>query len=362
MSLPSGAQTDEPTPAPTPETSDEKFNAQLDQMVEDSAGPDEKAATTEDATKQTETPKSDDGKQAEPKASDTATPDATASQQQPVDDSRRSIRGDKDGNLVDGSGNIIAKAGKERRLWEDNNRLRHVEIPKLSRQLAEVQGQLNNTTALNGLPQQLGLSPEQAVQGMRMIASYMNNPIATLKLILTEAKAAGHNLEQLGLGGGTLDHLALGRMIDDRLKPILDDRASAQENADIERKAQEQYDAFMTTFPDASLHEDAIANLMNSNPSLTPEAAYYKLKNYVLENGLDWGQPLRPQVEARQQGAQQQQPQNTPATPQAPMNVRGSQQQVPNKPVNDSAAVADVDASYRDIVRSTLQEHGFNVP
>ena len=257
---------------------------------------------------------------------------------------------DDKGNLIDQQGNIVASAGKERRLWERVQRYEHYEVPQLRQQLNDMTHKHAQVEVLNKVPQQLGLNNEEALQGLRLIASYKKDPNATIQYILTEARTAGHNVN--AENQGQMDLAAVSRMLDQRLGPMLQDRADQQRTSEADAEATRQYQDFTTRFPDAVLHEDVIAGVLKRNPTMSPDAAYYQLRLWAQEHGLNWNQPLQAQVQAAQQGGNTQQP-----IP--PLGGgRGG-----NAPVTDTAraaSVAGADADTGDIVKEAMREAGMN--
>ncbi len=285
------------------------------------------------------------GQQPQPGAPGVIPPDPG----QPLTQQQR-LTSDEKGNLVDGQGNIVANAGKERRLWERVQRFEHYEVPELRRQLSDLTNQVAQVDVLNNVPRQLGLSDEDALQGLRLIASYKKDPVATIQYILTEARAAGHNVQ--AENQGQVDLAAINRLLDDRLGPLLEDRATQQRTTEADAEAAKQYRDFTTRFPDAVMHEDVIAGILQHDTTLSPDAAYYQLRLWVQEHGLNWNQPLQPQVAAAQQGGTQK-----PVVP-AVGGSRGG-----NAPVTDTsvaASVAGADADTSDIVKEAMREAGMN--
>jgi hypothetical protein len=67
--------------------------------------------------------------------------------------------------------------------------------------------------------------------------------------------------------------------------------------------AQQQYDAFMTKYPDAGPHADAIAEVMRTQ-KMSAQEAYHEIRYFALQNRLDFSQPLGPQIVVRQQQQQ----------------------------------------------------------
>lgn len=335
----------------------DELDGRIDKMVEEGDGGTQVTTTPDPSA--TQIPASgkptsggdDEGGQAQPTGQQTqpGTDGAIPSDPvQPLTQQQR-LTSDEKGNLVDGQGNVVANAGKERRLWERVQRFEHFEVPQLQRTISELTNTAAQTQVLNNVPRQLGLSDEDAVQGLRLIASYKKDPVATIQYILTEARAAGHNVQ--AENQGQVDLAAVSRLLDDRLGPLLEDRATQQRTTKADQDAARQYQDFTTRFPDAVMHEDIIAGILQRDKTLSPDAAYYQLRLWAQEHKLNWNQPLRPQIDAAQQGETQK--------PVPPLGGgRGG-----NAPVIDTkeaASVAGADADTGDIVKQAMREAGMN--
>ena len=269
------------------------------------------------------------------------------------------LTSDDKGNLVDSGGKIVAAAGSERRLFETNQNLRR-DVQTATQQVQELRTQLQVATqsnqqvqTINGMPQQLGLSPDDTVLGLNLIANFRKNPIETLKYILTEAKANGHNLE--GIDGGALDVGAVKSMITEALQPFTADREAENRQEQINTGAQRDYQAFMQKFPDARHHEDLLANMLTRDVNMAPETAYWQLLAWTNQHGLDISQPLKPQMEARQaQGGNG----NAPQT--RPMVVGGQAPTQQTTVADKDIPIADATVEFDDIIAEAMREHGLN--
>ena len=204
------------------------------------------------------------------------------------------------------------------------------------------------------MPQQLGLSNEDTVLGLQLVQSWRKDPIGTLKYILTEAKAMGHNIE--GINCSQIDTDAVGRIIYQKLSPFIQDRQQQLDVNTANTKATEAYNGFIAQYPDAVNHQDVIADMLRRDNSLTPVAAYYKLQTWTIQHGLDFSQPLQAQMQ-QQQTQQQGVP---PQTQQATRPMVGGQtltQQTTQQPNADNG-VAPADAEFDDIIAQVLVENG----
>lgn len=297
------------------------------------------------------------GDQQQPTGQQQGQPASTTEGQQ--DAGQRIVKSDSQGNLVDGQGNVVAKAGAERRLYEKASDLTEKVrqssgyIQQLQQQNEQLKQQMTTQQALNGMPQQLGLSDTDAVMGMRLISSFRKDPAATIKYILTEAKAMGHNLDVEGMSS-QVDMGAIARMIEQHTAPLRQNHEQQQEAERAQQEALQTYNAFVNNpnHPYAQIHENEIARLYQADPSLSLEAAYYKLQSWAYANGLDFRQPLMPQMQARQQQPQPAQQQSAQArSGTAPLVPGGGNAQ----PQEQEAVYADPDESYESIIRKAMQ-------
>ncbi len=345
--------------SPEPVVEPDALESRIDKMVEEGDGGAQVTPTPPEGQPEVapsgQPPSGQDGAggQAQPVAQP-ATPGANGVDPAPAGQDltqQQRLGSDANGNLVDQAGNVIAKAGKERRLWEKVQRYEHFEVPQMREQIQTLTNESAQKEVLNNVPRQLGLSDEETLQGMRLIASYKKDPVATINYILTEARSAGHNLQ--GVGQGQVDLAAINRLLDQRLGPLLEDRETQQRQNDANVQAQTQYNDFITRFPDAATHEDVIARLLAGDPKLSAEAAYYQLKLWVQEKGLNWNQPLQAQLNAAA-------PQGANTQPAVPPIGGGRGGNAPVIDTQQAASVADADADTGDIVRAAMREAGMN--
>lgn len=275
---------------------------------------------------------------------------------------------DKDGNLVGPNGQIVIERGAQRRLYEANSQLKmHMawkdkHIATLQRQLEQANDGGAASQALNGLPQQLGLNPEQTSVGLRMAAAWNRDPVATAKYLLKELVSMGHNIQDV-LGpdaGAGIATNGLVQAIQQQLAPLTQQQRAQQEEQRRQQGILERRDAFVAKYPNAVYHEHALMDLVQKR-GMSPEEAYLRLENFATRYNLDMTKPLGPQYLAlRQQAAQQQPQQQTPQTParqtvQPPLgNGRGD----PAIAQNVRPAV-NASSSWDDMISQSLDEVGW---
>ena len=261
---------------------------------------------------------------------------------------QQQTRGPQD--LVDREGNVIAKGGKERRFYEQLQ-VQKQQNGTLNQQVQQLQSQLDAINNAGTLGTQYELTPEELTTGAQLVKSFKDDPVNTVKYLLTQAQAAGHNIEDIGAGGA--DMSAIKQMITEAISPLAAEQQQRVESEQNRQEALKVYQDFMAKFPDSNIHEDSLARLLESDRSLTPEAAYFKLKSFYLEKGLDWNTPL--DVHAQQEQQKQQVPEvNTQQTLPSGGNI-------PAQNVTDTADIADVGTSYDDIIRQSMRDANIQI-
>lgn len=263
------------------------------------------------------------------------------------------------GDLVDAQGNVLARAGAERRHYENWQRTT-TELRSAQQQLQTLTTERDAYRNAAQMPQQLGLKPDQTVTALQLFANYLKNPVETIKYILTEAKAAGHNVDNIG-AGGTLDVAALSRVIDQRLAPLTDAHTAEQHARQAAQEAEQVWGGFVERFPDAPLHETAMVSLMQRDQSLDLSSAYFMLKSWALENGLDFSKPLAEQYAAKtQQNGGNNSDTRTAQQPRGGLpNGRGGNA-APLVNMQPGAAASE-NMSSGDIVKEAMREAGINL-
>jgi hypothetical protein len=251
-------------------------------------------------------------------------------------------RGPQD--LVDREGNVVARGGKERRFYETAQKERQ-RADTLENEVNTLRTKVEAFEGTANLPNQYNLTPEELTTGAQLISAFKDNPVETIKYLLTEAQSAGHNIE--GVGQGT-DVAALSRMLDDKLSPLTTEKQQNLEYQQRQEQATQVYNQFMSSYPDAAVHQDTLAQLLERDKSLSPEAAYFKLKSFYLEKGLDWNTPLATHE------------QNIQAQVAASENTQSSlpSGNTPADNITDATQIASVDTDMEDIIKDSMREAG----
>jgi hypothetical protein len=321
---------------------DERGLVSTDEAILDSIGESDEQTSDESSEEQTSGTETETETETSTASSEQSTTGSNDQEQQ------GQARGPQD--LVDKDGNVIATGGKERRFYETAQREKQ-RADNTQRELETLKAQMQAVNDAGNLGTQYSLTPEELTTGAQIISAYKENPVETLQYMLTQAQSAGHNIDALLAGGGGMDTQAIKQMIDNAVKPLVSEQQGKLETEAANQAALEQYNAFNAKHPDAAIHENSIARLLQDDPTLSPEAAYLKLQNFYLQKGLDWNKSL---------GTLQQEHDANKGP------VENTQQQLPNGNVNannvtDTARVADVNTSTGDIVKDAMREAGMEI-
>lgn len=218
-------------------------------------------------------------------------------------DLAQKVTTDDKGNFVDEAGKVVASAGAERRMYEKLQRsersTRHFES-----ETVRLQDELDKNQTLNNLPKQYNLNEQEVGLGLHIINQLKTSPVEAGRWILQEVMKSGYNLQQIlgdveGVPSSSLDMGAISRLIDEKLSPITNNFQQQESQTQTTAENKRNGEQFVATHDYADVHLDAIVNLMKSNPQMSSERAYFEVRQYAQENGLDFTQPLGQQIEAR---------------------------------------------------------------
>jgi hypothetical protein len=246
-------------------------------------------------------------------------------------------------DLLDENGNVIAKAGAERRFYEENQKLKRERDNFNNRVLPQIRQEYENMTAkINSYNEvfksmQMGdLSTEDIQLGMELIRQWKHSPKDTINFLLTQAKSYGINVDE----NGSSDMAAINQMLDQKLQPFLQERELREKQIQARQSAENIYNNFMSKYPDAKNHVNEIAYLYKKNPGQSLDAIYFQLQNYYLRNNYDFNTPLS---EIHKQKLQSKNTFNS-------MNVNQNL-----KTTNIQAPIAKANASFDSIIREAMR-------
>ena len=246
-------------------------------------------------------------------------------------------------DLLDENGNVIAKAGAERRFYEENQRLKRERenfntkiMPQIKQEYETMVAKVNSYNEVFKSMQFGDLSHEDIGLGMELIRQWKKSPKDTINFLLTQAKSYGINIDE----NGSSDMAAINQMLDQKLQPFLQERELREKQIQARQNAQNIYNNFMSKYPDAKNHVDEIAYLYKKNPNQSLDAIYFQLQNYYLRNNYDFNTPLS---EIHKQKLQSKNTFNS-------MNVNQNL-----KTTNIQAPIAKANASFDSIIRDAMK-------
>ena len=258
-------------------------------------------------------------------------------------------RGGQDLTLSDGT---VVKAGAERRLYDKAVNLQR-QVSQLTqnasdtqRQLLQYKTQAETYEKSFGTLKELNLSNSDIEPALRILAAFRQNPGETINFLLTQAKSAGHNVQNIG--GAGVDTQAIKAMVQEQMAPIVADRNREQRAQENYRQARQEADNFHARFPDARVHEAEISRMMREDSSLSPDTAYYKLYSFFASKGLDWSVPLQQHAE---RVAKEQANGSAASGVSMPNGRAGNTNLTEQQPV-----VAPADSTYEDIIAKAMQD------
>lgn len=297
----------------------------------------------------------------EPKGDDTVTPE--------TDSEEEELTRNADGALVRKDGTIVAEAGKERREFVQQKREERAtrQLAAAREELTQLRSTVEQLQKSNTLAQQYNLQPSELQAGMQIMSEFRNNPVAVAQWALKETLAMGYNLKQIvGEGDASVEMQAIRKMIDERVGPVVDQQRATSQEQEQRQAALRQYNEFMQKHEHADVHEDALASLMQKEPGLSADAAYWRLREFASRMQLDFAQPLGPQLRTKMERQQQPQTQSAPAS--APPRQQQVQQPAmapmpngasPNTPVQSAQQMfADPSSDWDAIVADSMRAAG----
>jgi hypothetical protein len=273
---------------------------------------------------------------------------------------------DNEGNIVDpNTGKIIAKAGVERRLFENAHRARQ-QVAGLTDELQAYKKYVDSERTLAAEIKRVGFTPEEVKEYFETAVAFKTNPVEATRRIVAHVLSMGYNASEI-VGkdvGDAIDLKAVQRMLDERLKPILEPQQREQEQAKFQNEYNQWLNQFISEHEYADVHLDVIDRLIGEakavGENITAQKAYYRLREFCIQHDLDISRPLASQIHERQAGVQtnnrQQVQQPAPSTQQnrSPGIPRRSVAPSTSRPIEEAPMAAPSD-SWDDIIKGTLR-------
>lgn len=296
-----------------------------------------------------------------------------AEEQQPKEPSKTEtklpVKDEKVAQPKQGPDKSHNKEFAERRLQTTLDRTRQ-QVDVLTKQNQDLVNQVAGVKALNGIPQQFGLSNDEVLGGLEYVSLLKQNPAQAAKKAIEVALSRGANLRDI-VNDEFVPNLTLNavqQLIDQKLSPLVGNLQQRQgvetEQAQAQEQARMKSAQFLADYPDAEVHSEVVADQMRKimadysqrnlqlDPYIAAEMAWNGIRTFAEKNQLDINQPLGPQYQARQ---------TRPATQQQAVPQRRPMPNGSNAPMQTRSNLAKPDDSYRSIVKQALIESGYNL-
>jgi hypothetical protein len=242
-------------------------------------------------------------------------------------------------------------------------------IPALERERNQLQSQVTQLHQgqqhLASYAQEItshGLTPEEARQGLALAAQYKSNPTQLISALIAHAKA--NNIPLPADTPNVFDPRSVTALIQQQLQPILQRFQKEDQTSQESAQQDTEIGEFFRDFPDAGQHEDYIAQVLQRLPPtlgnrVRMERAYWMTRNWAIQNGLDWNQPLQPQIVARQAGTNQGPP-RTNNSNRAPLSTGRSTLAMNGSTNPGTVKPANPSDSWESIIHQSVREFGVN--
>lgn len=260
-------------------------------------------------------------------------------------------------DLVDPvTGRTVARGGIERRVFEEGQRHQR-ENAQLKTQLGQASQALQSISEVTREAVRLNIAPPDQVIAIRVMSDFMRDPVKTLEYLVAEVKSKGYQIPFLtqGVTPG-MDMTAIARMIDGKLQPITQQHQQTLQQQQIVEKSTQELNTFLNENEEAHANLDVLSEMLQAQPTLTLHGAYTRMIRWAHEHGLDWTQPLKPQLATQGQQPTHQQPTQQPTRPLPARGARGNGAQPVEQP--NSGQSFNENASWADIIRSAMRESG----
>lgn len=212
-------------------------------------------------------------------------------QQRPLP-KRSEVRPDRRGNLVDKDGQIVARAGREARIYQSRERARRdlsraqaetTQVREDLRRLGAAARQLYNQNqqyqAVNQRMEEFGLSAQEQLTAMQLFSELRDNPQQGVRRILTRATQNGINIQDLlsGRGGNDPQNVAalVQAAVEKAVKPLnqhtqqqVQREQQQRQEAARQQQAQREVQDFFRRNPEARQYSQVFVRAL-SDPRYT---------------------------------------------------------------------------------------------
>ena len=266
------------------------------------------------------------------------------------------VRPDGRGNLVNAQGQVVARAGKEARLYQDLHKTRSqaqtlqgqfTDVTNRLKKAVEIGQQLHRDLATTKQQveavKQFGLDQNDHLTALRLFKELRDNPQQALKNLLTRAATNGINISELGAQGGfdpksLIDVIRqeIGAAVNPLRERTEAEKKQQQESAALQQqreRVQGEVNSFFDSNPDARQYLPVFSQTIRQFPDMSLGEVWARIQLHLAQN---------PQPRSRSQ--------NSPSRRSLPSGRPA--------PVGGDSDLAPVSDSYEAIVRAALDASG----
>lgn len=205
----------------------------------------------------------------------------------------------KSDDLMDDDGNIIAKAGAERRIYEESQKIKKdwntfqtTVLPKIKEEYDAAMSRAQKLEQLDGLVKANGLTHDEMNTIAQVAVTFKKNPVEALKMMLTNAVNQGYDVSEILNAGQT--H-SIESILNKKLEPLqrmFEERKNQSEEEQRNEAIRNEIKEFQETFPHSQTHSKEIVEVtkkMGLEPSIQNYTkAYWKLRSFYEQKGYDF--------------------------------------------------------------------------
>lgn len=206
-------------------------------------------------------------------------------------------------DLLDKEGNVLALAGKERRVYERNTKLeKELDSIKIlntqyETKLKGYEEHIKATNDTNSIASQH--TPQEQQIAYELLTQFKQDPVKTINTLIADVKAKGMNIDGIGQG---VDTKAVKDMIANELKPFTEQHEMGVKQREQQETGKREYNAFIAKYPDAVEHVDELVYILDRAPQMTPTEAFFNLREHYRTNNLEWNSSTKLTPAARPSG------------------------------------------------------------
>ena len=212
------------------------------------------------------------------------------------------VKSDEKKNLVADTGQVVAKSGAERRIFEkvqkENELLRtqynefQKFLPKYKEDYDRLANENKSYANIKSICEQGGISNQEMGIAVELIKNYKNDPVATVKNMLDDLKTKGYDINNLESKQN--EDKRIQEMLDARLRPYTEKLEQERIREEQVNAFREQVEEFKREHEHSGVHQKeivALAQKTNGNY----EKAYYELRSWYERNGYDFSKNISEQ-------------------------------------------------------------------